>query len=190
MKLPKSWWGAGAILTAAAAAGLLAVPGTARAAVTGTGATASMTFQSATVAAGTRPQLTFITSSTPAGAVVYLQEEATGEPWRSIGRIRALSGTVDAPADSAGGFEYRISVASGTGTTIATSAPVALTVTGPASGTPVATASGGGDSCAACKVVKDALPWLALVVDPSTVWSTITSVLTAIGGAILAFFGF
>ena len=51
MKLWNGRWGAAAILTAAATAGLLAVPGTAGAAFTGTGAAASLTFQSATVAA-------------------------------------------------------------------------------------------------------------------------------------------
>jgi hypothetical protein len=194
MKLSNGMRGAAAIISVAAVVALLAVPGTARAAVTGTGATASMTFQSATVLVGTQPQITFITSGTPGGAVVYLQEEGTGEPWHSIGRIRALSGTVDVPADQAGSYEYRLAVASGAGTTIVTSAPATLTVTGPggtsaASATPTPTAPASGDGCTACGVANDVLPWLALLVDPSTVWDTITSVLSAIGGALLAFLG-
>ena len=194
MKLSNGRRGAAAIVSVAAVAALLAVPGTARAAVTGTGATASITFQSATVPAGTQPQLTFITSGTPAGAVVYLQQEGTGEAWHSIGRIRALSGTLDVPADQAGSYEYRLSVASAAGATIVTSAPAALTVTGPgatspASAAPTPAASAGGNSCTACGVANDLLPLLALVVDPSTVWDTITSVLTTIGGALLAFLG-
>jgi hypothetical protein len=195
MKLANGRWGAAALLTAAAAAGVIAIPGTALAAVTGTGATASMTFQSTTVPAGTQPQLTFITSGTPAGAVVYLQEEATGEPWHSVGRIQALSGTVDVPADQAGSYVYRLAVASSAGATVVTSAPVALTVTGPgatspATPTPTPTASAGGNNCTACTVARDALPLLALVVDPPTIWATITSVLTTIGSALLAFLGF
>lgn len=195
MKLSIGTRGTTVLLTMAALPGLLAVPGTARAAVAGTGATASMTFQSATVTAGTQPQVTFITSGTPAGAVVYLQEEGAGQPWHSIGRIRALSGTVDAPADNAGSYEYRIVIASGADTAIVTSAPVTLTVTGvdggvpPAPASPAPSASAGGSGCAACRIAKDALPWLALVVDPSTVWDTITGILTAIGSAILTLFG-
>lgn len=195
MKLPNGRWGAAALLTAAAAAGVIAVPGTALAAVAGTGATASMTFQSTTVPAGTQPQLTFITSGTPAGAVVYVQAEGAGESWHSVGRIQALSGTVDVPADQAGSYAYRLAVASSAGATIVTSAPVTLTVTGPgaispASATPTQTASAGGNSCAVCAVANDALPLLALIVDPPTIWATITSVLTTIGSVLLAFLGF
>ena len=190
MKLWNGRWGATAILTAAATAGLLAVPGTAGAAVTGTGAAASLTFQSATVAAGAQPQLTFITSGTPAGAVVYVQQEGAGEPWHSIGRVQALSGTVDVPADQAGSYQYRLEVASGGGATIVTSAPAALTVSGPAGTspapvTPAASAAG----CTACEVANDALPLLALIIDPPTVWDTITTVLSTIGSALLAFLG-
>jgi hypothetical protein len=195
MKLSNGRWGVAAILTATAAAGVIAVPGTALAAVAATGATASMTFQSATVPTGTQPQITFITSGTPAGAVVYLQEEGAGEPWHSVGRIQALSGTVDVPADQAGSYAYRLAVASAAGATIVNSAPVALTVTSPGgtsavSATPAPAASAGGNSCTACAVANNALPLLALVVDPATVWDTITSILTTIGGALLAFLGF
>jgi hypothetical protein len=190
MKLWNGRWGAAAILTAAATAGLLAVPGTAGAAVTGTGATASLTFQAATVAAGAQPQLTFITSGTPAGAVVSVQEEGAGEPWHSIGRIQALSGTVDVPADQAGSYQYRLEVASGAGATIVTSAPAALTVTGPGGTSPApVTPAPAADGCTACGVVNDALPLLALIIDPTTVWDTITTVLSTIGGALLAFLG-
>ncbi|HEY6786195.1 MAG TPA: hypothetical protein VI365_02680, partial [Trebonia sp.] len=155
-----------AVLTAAALAGLLAVPGSARAATVDSGATASVTFQSASVAAGVQPEVTFITTGTPAGAVVYLQEEGTDQPWRSIGRIRATSGTVRAPADQAGSYLYRIMVESGSGAALVTSAPVALTVTGAqgsspsTQASPAPTASAGG-GCTACGIANDALPWLA-----------------------------
>jgi hypothetical protein len=195
MKLSIGTRGTAILLTTGVLAGLLAVPGTAQAAVADTGVTASMTFQSAAVTAGTKPQVTFITSGAPAGAVVYLQVEGAGHPWHSIGRIRALSGTVDAPADDEGSYEYRIVVASGAGTAIVTSAPVALTVTGADGGLPSApaspapSASAGGSGCTACSIANDALPWLTLVVDPGTVWDTITAVLTEIGSAILSLFG-
>ena len=188
------------VLTATALAGLLAIPGTARAAAVGTRATASMTFQSVTVTAGTHPEVTFITSGTPAGAVVYLQEEGAGQPWRSIGRIRATSGSVRALADQAGRYEYRLVVASAAGSVVVASAPEALTVTNADGSVPSAQASapapagqaasaqtGGG--CTVCRVANDALPWLALIVDPASVWGAITSVLSAVGGAILAFLG-
>jgi hypothetical protein len=192
MKLWNGRWGAAAILTAAATAGLLAVPGTAGAAVAGTGAAASLTFQAATVAAGAQPQLTFITAGAPAGAVVYVQQEGAGEPWHSIGRIQALSGTVHVPADQAGSYQYRLEVASAAGAAIVTSAPAGLTVTGPggtspAPVTPAPSASAAG--CAGCEVAKDALPLLALIIDPPTVWATITTVLSTIGDALLAFLG-
>jgi hypothetical protein len=200
MKLSNSTRGAAVVLAATAIAGLLAVPGTARAAVAGTGTTASMTFLSATVTAGTQPQVTFITSDAPAGAVVYMQEEGAGQPWRSIGRIRALSGTVDVPADEAGTYEYRILVASNAGTAIVTSAPVALTVTSADGSAPQASAAAlaspapsapvGGGACTACSIANHALPWLTLIADSSSVWETITSILSTIGSAILAFFGF
>lgn len=194
MKLSKGTQAAAA-LAAMGIAGLLAIPGPAQAAVAGTGASAYMIFQSSTVTAGTQPQVTFITSGAPAGAIVYVQEEGAGQPWHSIGRVRALSGTVDLPADNAGSYEYRIAVVSGTGTVIVTSAPAALTVTSadgaapPAPAGPAASASGGGDGCEACGVVVRTVPWLALIVGPSTIWDTITSILTTVGEAILAFFG-
>ena len=193
MKLWNGRWGAAAILTAAATAGLLAVPGTAGAAVTGTGATASLTFQAATVAAGAQPQLTFITAGAPAGAVVYVQQEGAGEPWHSIGRIQALSGTVDVPADQAGSYQYRLEVASGAGAAIVTSAPAALTVTGPGGTSPALVTPApapSADGCTACAVANDALPLLALIIGPTTVWDTITTVLSTIGSALLAFLGF
>jgi hypothetical protein len=184
-----------AVLTAVALAGLLAVPGSARAATVDSGATASVTFQSASVAAGVQPEVTFITTGTPVGAVVYLQEEGAGQPWRSIGRIQATSGTVRAPADQAGRYLYRIVVESGSGAALVTSAPVALTVTGargssPSTASSPAPSASAGGGCTACRIAKDALPWLALVVDPDTVWDTVAGVLTVIGGIIASLFGF
>jgi hypothetical protein len=185
--------GIAACVAAAALTALVAIPAGAPAADASTFATASIAVKSDVITAGTQPEITFITNGAPAGAVVYLQEEGAGLAWHSIGRIKESTGTVLAPADGAGSFEYRVVVASATGTPVATSAPTALTVTGPGGAVPAApaptpTATAGG--CTACTVVNHALPWLALVVDPTTVWSVITSVLSTIGGVIAAFFGF
>jgi hypothetical protein len=196
MKLSDSLRGIAAGVALAVLAGLVAVPASAQAADASTGPAASMTFQSGTVNVGTQPELTFMTTGAPAGAVVYLQEEGAGQPWHSIGRIRETSGTVRAPADGAGRYEYRLVLASSAGTPIVASTPAALTVTGaggivpasPASPAPKAAASGGG--CTACKVANHALPWLALVVDPASVWTAITSVLSTVGDVIAAIFGF
>jgi hypothetical protein len=192
MKLSNSTRGIAAGVAAVALAGLVAVPASAEAAEASSGASASITFQSNTVTAGTQPELTFITSGTPAGAVVYVQEEGAGKSWHSVGRISETSGTVRAPADSAGMYEYRLVVASAAGQPIVTSTPAALTVTGEDGTLPAASAqkpAASGDACTACTFATKALPWLALVIDPSSVWSTITSILSAIGDTIAALFG-
>jgi len=191
MKLSNGTRGIAAGVAAMALAGLVAVPASAEAAQASSGASASITFQSSTVTAGTQPELTFITSGTPAGAVVYVQEEGAGKSWHSVGRISGTSGTVRAPADSAGMYEYRLVVASA-GQPIVTSTPAMLTVTGDDGTLPAPSAQKpavSGDACTACTFATKALPWLALVVDPSSVWSTITSILSAIGDTIAAFFG-
>jgi len=180
-------------LAIGAVAGLATVPVGARAADASTPPSASIAFSSDVITSGTQPELTFITAGVPSGSVRYLQEIGAGLPWHSIGRINATTGTVRAPSDSVGQYEYRLLVASPNGTPIVTSAPAALTVSStggaiPATSTPTATASA--SSCTACQVANDALPWLALIVDPSTVWDAITSVLATIGGVIAALFGF
>jgi hypothetical protein len=105
----------------------------------------------------------------------------------------SAAGTVRAPADDAGRFEYRLLVASPSGAPVVTSAPTALTVTGPsgaAPATPASTTAAGASSCTACTVANNALPWLALIVDPSTVWDAITAVVSTLGVIIASFFGF
>jgi hypothetical protein len=56
--------------------------------------------------------------------------------------------------------------------------------------TPAPTTAAGGSSCTACTVANNALPWLALIVDPSTVWDAITAVVSTLGVIIASFFGF
>lgn len=157
---------------------LLAVPGTAQAATT-PAPTASLTIATASISSGTKPVVTFISADLPAGSTIYLQRAAAaGGSWQSVGRMTAASGTVRAPADPAGQFQYRILVAQGS-TTVTTSAPSDLTVTGPSE--VAASASAG---CSSCKVAETLLPWLAPVVEPA-----IVAIAQQVGSAILAFLG-
>jgi hypothetical protein len=154
---------------------LLAAPGTAQAA----GPSASLNVATASISTGTKPVVTYITADLPAGATIYLQRAADpGGSWQSVGRMAARSGTVRAPADPAGQYQYRILVTRGSATVITSSASD-LTVTGP-SGTSAET--GGG--CSACKVAEAVLPWLAPIVAP-----VIASVAQQIGSIILALLG-
>jgi len=158
---------------------LLAVPGSAQAATTA-GPNASLNFATANISSGTKPLVTYITADLPAGSTIYLQRAVgTGGAWQSVGRMTADSGTVRAPADPAGQYEYRILVAQGS-TTITTSAANDLTVTG-SSGE----ARGSGDTgCSACHIAATLVPWLAPIVAP-----VIESVVQQVGSAVLAFLG-
>jgi hypothetical protein len=139
---------------------------------------AAMTFASPRVAAGTSPVLTFLTTGTPAASVIYLERTSgTGQAWQPVARVSATSGTVRAPADPAGTWEYRILVTDG-GKVVAASAPEALTVTGTASG------SGSGGDCSACDVAKTAVQWLKPFVVP-----VLAYVVQQEGPAILAALG-
>jgi hypothetical protein len=157
---------------------LLAAPGTAQAATTA-GPTASLNIATASISSGTKPVVTYITADLPAGSTIYLQRAAvTGGAWQSVGRMTADSGTVRAPVDPAGQFRYRILVAQGS-TTVTTSAPSDLTVTGPSE-----VPASGSTACSSCQVAKAVLPWLAPIVEP-----VIVSVLQQVGSAVLAFLG-
>ncbi|MGD0244325.1 MAG: hypothetical protein ABSB59_28935 [Streptosporangiaceae bacterium] len=165
----------------AAGAILLAAPGRAQAA----GPSASLDVATASISAGTKPVVTYITADLPAGSTIYLQRSSgSGGSWQSVGRMAAGSGTVRAPADAAGQYQYRILVTRGSATVI-TSPPSGLTVTGPA-GTSAA-ASGGG--CSSCKVAEAVLPWLAPIIAPvlESVAQQIGSVLLALLGAAFGF---
>jgi hypothetical protein len=158
---------------------LTAASGSARAA-TMDRPSATMAFALSSVAAGSSPVLTFLTTGTPAGSVVYLERTSgASQAWQPVARVNATSGTVRAPADPAGTWEYRILVTDGA-KVVDVSAPKALTVTGSAST---------GGSCSACDVAKAVLPWLAPFVGP-----VISYVVGQAGPAILAFlasiFGF
>jgi hypothetical protein len=128
--------------------------GVARAATSAARPSVTLNLGSASIASGTQPVVTFVSSGIPAGAVLYLQRASgSSQDWQNVARTMADSGSAKAPADPAGSFAYRLVAVQGN-TPIAISAAVSLTVTGPT------------DSCAICKVAKAALPWLKLLVEP------------------------
>jgi hypothetical protein len=162
-----------------AAIALFAVSGPAQAATP----TASLSITSGSISAGTQPVITYITSGVPAGAVIYLQlSSGSSQHWQDVGRIGADSGSVRAPADPAGQWSYRIQVAQGN-TTVATSAASTVTVTASAGHT-----STSKSSCTACRIAKDALPWLEQIIGP-IVAPVLVPAIQSIGGAILDFLG-
>jgi hypothetical protein len=164
---------------------LLAAPGTAQAATT-PGPSASLTLAASSISAGTKPVVTFITANVPAGAVSYLQRAAgSNGQWQNVGRLGVDSGTVRAPADAAGSYQYRILIAQGS-TTVATSAASDLTVTGTSGGPADSGPSGepGSGSCSSCQVAATVVPLLAPIVEP-----VIESVVQQIGSWVLAVLG-
>ena len=188
------------VLTATALAGLLAIPGTARAA-----RCRHPGHRFDDVSIGDRYRW-----HSPGGHLHHVRHPR----WR--GRLPA-GGRAGQPWPASDGFArhpvaYAPSLTRRAGTSTDSwshppqvaswwpSAPEALTVTNADGSVPSAQASapapagqaasaqtGGG--CTVCRVANDALPWLALIVDPASVWGVITSVLSAVGGAILAFLG-
>jgi hypothetical protein len=164
----------------AASIALFAASGPAQAATP----SASLSIAPASASAGTQPVITYITSGIPAGAVIYLQlSSGPGQQWQDVGRIRAGSGSVEAPADPAGQWSYRILVAQGN-TTVVTSASSTFTVSGSGGESPNSSAAPNGAGCTVCKIAKDALPWLAQIAAPA-----IGSALQSVGQVILDFFG-
>jgi hypothetical protein len=167
---------------------LLAAPAAAQAATT-SGPSASLSLAAASISAGTRPLVTFITTDVPAGSVIYLQRAiGSSGKWQNVGRLTAYSGTVRAPADPAGSFRYRILIADG-GSTQATSTASDLSVTGApgqtgTSGTSGQTGASGDAGCTSCAFTAVAVPLLAPIVEP-----VIQSVVLQIGSVVLAILG-
>jgi hypothetical protein len=117
--------------------------------------TATMAFASTSVEAGVSPVLTYLTTNTPPGSVIYLERAAgRSQAWQPVARMSAADGTVRAPADPAGQYSDRLLVTDGR-QVVATSATESLTVSAK---------PGGG--CGVCAVAKGALPWLTPIVTP------------------------
>ncbi len=75
----------------AATAICLSVTGTAHAAAA---PTANLSFSSATISAGTQPQMTFLSSNVPSGSVLYLEESADGgRQWKTVDKTTDTQGT-------------------------------------------------------------------------------------------------
>ena len=149
---------------------------------------ASLSIAPVSVSAGTQPVITYITSGIPAKASIYLQlASGSGQQWHYVGRVHADSGSVKAPADPAGKWRYRILVAQGD-MTVATSAPITITVTASGGQAANSSAASKGAGCTACTIAKAALPWLEPIVAP-VVGPVIGSVIQTVGQALLDFFG-
>jgi hypothetical protein len=119
---------------------LAALAGTARAA--GIPAV-TLSLVSPSVTAGTSPVLSVQAAGPPPGSTIYLYATADGgQDWQPVGVLSGTDGTVQAPAEQAGDYEYQLVIMNGSGV-VATSAPATLTVTG----TPGA--SGSGSNCTA-----------------------------------------
>jgi hypothetical protein len=107
-----------------------------------------LTFASATVRTGVKPQVTFVGTKLPSGTVLYLQRgTAQGSDWQNVARSAGASGTADIPADQPGTYDYRMVAVNGR-QDVAISADAQLTVTGAP------------DSCAVCRIAHDTTPWL------------------------------
>ena len=140
----------GAIALSAALLGAAAIP--AEAAPAAARPSVTLTFNSATVATGTQPVITFIGEGLPFGSVLYLQRgSAAGTGWQNVARSAVSSGSAKIPADEPGRYEYRM-VAVDDRIAIASSADVPLTVTAKPGG------CGG-----VCAVGHAALPWLKMI---------------------------
>lgn len=136
---------------------LAALAGTARAADI---PAVTLSLASASVTAGTSPALSFQAAGAPPGSTIYLYASADGgHDWQPVGVLSGTDGTVRAPAEPAGDYEYQIVVMNGSGV-VAASAPATLTVTG-TSGT-----SGSSGNCTACAVIQGVAPVLAPILEP------------------------
>ncbi len=173
----------GGTLAAAAVIGTLAA-GSAQAAPA---PTAQLSFDPATISAGTQPQLTFMSQNVPSGTLLYLQESADGgQQWKTIGKTTSTQATANIAALSEGDYEFRILITENN-TVLAASAPASLTVTGfgGAVPTPAPTPAGvpqTGNTPAPSAVPSPApsssgVPWLDKVV--KTVWKAAWDIILA-----------
>lgn len=147
--------------------------------------TAELSFAHPTVSAGVQPQLTFISSNVPSGAILYLEESTDGgQHWKAVSKTTDTQGAANLKALPAGVYEYEIVIADTSNTELGASAPAKLTVTGPGGAQPTpaptpapaippapapppnATASGSGT------------PWLQIIVQP--IWDAIVSTIIGI----------
>jgi hypothetical protein len=168
----------------AATAICLSVTGTAHAAAA---PTANLSFSSATISAGTQPQMTFLSSNVPSGSVLYLEESADGgRQWKTVDKTTDTQGTSLLGALSEGIYEFRI-VITDNNATIGASAPATVTVTG-AGGQPPTTVTSAASAPAPAPSQTAApsgsgVPWLTMVV--KGIWHVAIETLIAI---IMSFF--
>jgi hypothetical protein len=162
---------AGTVAAAAIGAGLA---GTAQAATP----TAQLSFSPSTVSAGTQPQLTFLSQGAPAGSLLYLEESPNGgQQWKTVDKTTSTQGTANIAALPEGVYEFRI-VITDENTTLGTSAPATLTVTGlggaQPSGAPTPTAAVPSATASATAAPSGSgASWLDIIVKP--VWESIVA---------------
>ena len=126
-----------------------------------TAPTAQLSFSPATISAGSKPDMTFMSQNVPSGSLLYLQESSDGgRQWRTVGKTADTQGMAKIAALSKGEYELRITITD-KGTELAMSAPATLTVTGPGRAMPAPSGLH--------------IPWLDIVVKP--VWDAIIAVI-------------
>jgi hypothetical protein len=171
-------WRSGAVTATAAvltAATIIAVSGTAHAT---TAPTAELSFSPSTISAGTQPQLTFLSSNAPSGALFVLQESTDGGAhWKNVERTNNSAGTSDLPAEPEGSYSFRILIVEGN-TVVAASQPTTLTVTGPdgvmPSPTPTMSVTAPAPSPSTAPPTSES-PWMKFIVKP--IWDAIVDVI-------------
>ncbi len=105
-----------AFITAAASLAVLACLSAtaAQAAVSSSHPSASFHFKDASVTDKTKPTVIYSTKNLPAKSVIYLQRQfGTAHVWENVEKLKAAAGTVTAPADEMGKYEYRVRVTQG-----------------------------------------------------------------------------
>ncbi|HXL88500.1 MAG TPA: hypothetical protein VN969_05870 [Streptosporangiaceae bacterium] len=146
----------------------LGVGGTAQAAVA---PTADLSFSSATVSAGSQPQMTFLSHGAPSGALLYLEESSDGgQQWKTVDKTTDTQGTANLAAISEGVYQFKILITDNN-TVIGASAPAALTVTGPGDAQPAAPASAAPAPGPTSAPSGSGVSWLQVIVKP--IWDTI-----------------
>jgi hypothetical protein len=176
---------ASAATVLAAAAFFVVGSGTAHAA---TAPTAQLSLSPSTITAGTQPQLTFLSSNAPSGALFVLQESTDGgAQWNDEERTNQSAGTSDLAAEPEGIYDFRIVITDGN-TVVATSAPATLTVTGADGATPppapAATVTPPAPTSTPITAPSTSeTPWMKFIVEP--IWHAIIDVII---GWILALF--
>jgi hypothetical protein len=139
--------------------------------------TAQLSFSSATISAGSQPDMTFMSQNVPPGSLLYLQESSDGgRQYRTVDKTADTQGTANLAALSGGVYEFKITITD-QGTELATSAPVTLTVTSPGDAAPAPAAPPPTAPAQTTAPAGSGIPWLDIIVKP--IWDTIVGTIIA-----------